>query len=64
MNDSNQPILYSFRRCPYAMRARLALTYSGIALEHREILLRNKPQAMLSVSPKGTALQQTSWPQT
>ncbi|WOG26591.1 glutathione S-transferase [Endozoicomonas sp. 8E] len=54
MNHSNTPILYSFRRCPYAMRARLALTYSGISLEHREILLKNKPQAMLCVSPKGT----------
>nr|WP_062268227.1 glutathione S-transferase [Endozoicomonas arenosclerae] len=50
----NTPILYSFRRCPYAMRARLALTYSGSELEHREILLKNKPQAMLEASPKGT----------
>jgi len=48
------PILYSFRRCPYAMRARLALDASGIEVEHREILLRDKPQAMLDVSPKGT----------
>ena len=48
------PILYSFRRCPYAMRARLALTYSGIELEHREILLKAKPQEMLDASPKGT----------
>ena len=54
MNDSNQPILYSFRRCPYAMRARLALTYTAIPLEHRDILLKNKPQAMLCASPKGT----------
>ncbi|KEQ19540.1 glutathione S-transferase [Endozoicomonas numazuensis] len=54
MNDNNQPILYSFRRCPYAMRARLALTYAEISLEHREIILRNKPQSMLSASPKGT----------
>ena len=49
-----KPILYSFRRCPYAMRARFALIYAGIQLEHREILLKNKPQAMLDVSPKGT----------
>ncbi|WP_323761019.1 glutathione S-transferase [Maricaulis sp.] len=49
-----RPILYSFRRCPYAMRARLALDVSGIQLEHREILLRDKPQAMLDASPKGT----------
>lgn len=48
------PILYSFRRCPYAMRARMALIKSGIALEHREILLKNKPPSMLEVSPKGT----------
>jgi len=49
-----KPILYSYRRCPYAMRARMALKYAGIALEHREIDLRNKPQSMLLVSPKGT----------
>jgi len=48
------PVLYSFRRCPYAMRARLALRVSGIAVEHREVLLRDKPDAMLEVSPKGT----------
>jgi glutathione S-transferase len=49
-----QPILYSFRRCPYAMRARMALQIAGIAVEHREVALRNKPAAMLAVSPKGT----------
>ncbi len=48
------PILYSYRRCPYAMRARMALKYAGIELEHREIELRNKPQSMLAISPKGT----------
>lgn len=48
------PILWSFRRCPYAMRARLALHASGTAVEHREILLRNKPAEMLTHSPKGT----------
>ena len=48
------PVLYSFRRCPYAMRARLALAISGEAYEHREIVLRNKPAAMLAASPKGT----------
>ena len=47
-------ILYSYRRCPYAMRARMALKYSGIDVEHREIELRNKPQSMLLASPKGT----------
>ncbi|WP_428685794.1 glutathione S-transferase [Sphingopyxis sp.] len=48
------PILYSFRRCPYAMRARMALIASCLAYEHREILLRDKPASMLAVSPKGT----------
>ena len=48
------PILYSFRRCPYAMRARLALVAAGHEVELREILLRDKPKAMLDVSPKGT----------
>jgi glutathione S-transferase len=49
-----KPILYSYRRCPYAMRARMALKYAGIELEHREIELRNKPHSMLDISPKGT----------
>ena len=48
------PILWSFRRCPYAMRARLAIATSGIQVELREILLRDKPQAFLDISPKGT----------
>jgi glutathione S-transferase len=47
-------ILYSYRRCPYAMRARMALKYASIEVEHREIELRNKPQSMLLASPKGT----------
>ena len=49
-----EAILYSFRRCPYAMRARMALHACGIAHEHREVVLRDKPEAMLAVSPKGT----------
>ncbi|QWE11917.1 glutathione S-transferase [Polynucleobacter sp. AP-Titi-500A-B4] len=49
-----KPILYSYRRCPYAMRARMALKYASIDLDHREIELRNKPQSMLLASPKGT----------
>ena len=49
-----RPVLYSFRRCPYAMRARLALHASEIEVELREILLREKPQEMLEASPKGT----------
>ena len=48
------PVLYSFRRCPYAMRARLALLSSGIRCEIREIALSQKPESMLAVSPKGT----------
>jgi glutathione S-transferase len=48
------PILYSYRRCPYAIRARMTLKYAGIQVEQREIELRNKPQSMLIASPKGT----------
>ncbi|MBR9843791.1 MAG: glutathione S-transferase [Rhodobacteraceae bacterium] len=48
------PILYSFRRCPYAMRARLGLTSAGIAVELREVVLRDKPAAFLNTSPSGT----------
>lgn len=47
-------LLYSFRRCPYAMRARLALLVSDTRFEIREIVLRDKPAAMLAVSPKAT----------
>jgi glutathione S-transferase len=48
------PVLYSFRRCPYAMRARLALAVGHVAVELREVVLRDKPAAMLAASPKGT----------
>ncbi|MCE1192723.1 MAG: glutathione S-transferase [Acidovorax sp.] len=48
------PILYSFRRCPYALRARLALAVSGQVCELREVDLKHKPQALLQASPKGT----------
>lgn len=48
------PILYSFRRCPYAMRARLAIAYSQINVVLREVVLKNKPAAMLKASAKGT----------
>lgn len=48
------PILYSFRRCPYAMRARLALWQSGVTVELREVVLRNKPAEFLAASPKAT----------
>jgi glutathione S-transferase len=47
-------VLYSFRRCPYAMRARLALRSSGVVYEHREVALKAKPAEMLQASPKGT----------
>ncbi|WP_218511162.1 glutathione S-transferase [Variovorax sp. dw_308] len=48
------PILYSFRRCPYAMRARFALATSGQPCELREVVLRDKPAELLAASPKGT----------
>lgn len=48
------PVLYSYRRCPYAMRARMALKYAGIDVEIREILLRDKPKQMITLSPKAT----------
>jgi glutathione S-transferase len=48
------PVLYSFRRCPYAMRARLALAVSAIGVELREVKLSAKPEALLAASPKGT----------
>ncbi len=48
------PILWSFRRCPYAMRARLAVQSAGLRVELREILLRDKPAAFLAASPSGT----------
>lgn len=48
------PILYSFRRCPYAMRARLALAVSGQVCELREVVLKNKPQGLLQASTKAT----------
>ena len=46
--------LYSFRRCPYAMRARLGVLFSGLQVELREVTLKNKPAQMLAISPKGT----------
>ncbi|MEP5762132.1 MAG: glutathione S-transferase [Litoreibacter sp.] len=49
-----RPILYSFRRCPYAIRARLAIKSAGLQPEHREILLRDKASEFLAASPKGT----------
>jgi glutathione S-transferase len=54
LDHSFRPILYSFRRCPYAMRARMALQLSRIQVETREIELKNKPPAMIALSPKAT----------
>jgi len=50
----SEALLYSFRRCPYAMRARLALRYSGVAVRIVEVSLKAKPAEMLALSPKGT----------
>jgi len=56
MIDSAQqfPLLYSFRRCPYAMRARMALYQAGVQCEIIEVELKVKPAAMLALSPKGS----------
>lgn len=48
------PVLYSFRRCPYAIRARLALRAAGTPVALREVVLRHKPAELLAASPKGT----------
>jgi glutathione S-transferase len=50
----NIPVLYSFRRCPYAMRARFAIVESKTIVELREVILRDKPSHMISLSKKGT----------
>lgn len=52
--DAARPVLYSFRRCPYAIRARMALLAAGQSVELREVVLRDKPEHMLQLSPKGT----------
>ena len=55
MNDASPlPILYSFRRCPYAMRARLALACAQIPVQIREIELGDKPAELRAISPKAT----------
>jgi len=48
------PVLYSFRRCPYAMRARMAVAVSQQCCELREVVLAQKPAELLQASPKGT----------
>ncbi len=54
MTNEQARILYTFRRCPYAIRARMAIFTAGIDVELREVALKNKPQDMLDVSSKGT----------
>ena len=51
---SELPILYSFRRCPYAMRARMALAASGARVILREVLLKDKPAELMAISPRAT----------
>ena len=48
------PILYSFRRCPYAIRARMVLSYMEVSVELREVLLNERPQSLYKISSKGT----------
>lgn len=54
MDANPSCILYSFRRCPYAMRARLAIIYSGVSVELREVVLKDKPTSLLAYSEKAT----------
>ena len=50
----SRPFLFSYRRCPYAMRARMALLACQIDFDIQEISLKDKPGKMLNISPKGT----------
>jgi glutathione S-transferase len=54
MNNPSLPLLYTFRRCPYAIRASMAIFYAGIPVELHEVSLKNKPRSMLEVSANGT----------
>jgi len=54
LDAKDKPVLYTFRRCPYAMRARMGIHASGIEMEWRELVLRNKPEHMVAISPKAT----------
>ena len=54
MSGTKLPVLYSFRRCPYAMRARMAIVRTAFTCEHREVILRDRPEHMMEISPKGT----------
>ena len=53
-NSESRPYLFSYRRCPYAIRARMALVESDIEFDIYEISLKNKPHEMLTISAKGT----------
>ena len=50
MSDAQVPLLYSFRRCPYAMRARMAIVRANFEVEHREVILRDRPEHMMEIS--------------
>ncbi len=54
MSNTQIPILYSFRRCPYAMRARFVLRSISQSVELREIKLQQKPIEFLKVTKLGT----------
>jgi glutathione S-transferase len=54
MTTSPFPILYTFRRCPYAMRARMAIYAARIPVHQIEVSLKNKPQSLIDYSPKAT----------
>ena len=52
--NSSLPVLYSLRNCPYAMRARIAIYYAKQTVALRDLVLTDKPDEMIAVSPKGT----------
>jgi glutathione S-transferase len=54
LGAADRPVLYSFRRCPYAIRARLAIRVSGAVVALREVVLRNKPAELIAASPRAT----------
>lgn len=54
MHATPLPLLYTYRRCPYAMRARMALLWAGVGFQAYEIVLRHKPSGLLAASAKGT----------
>ena len=52
--DIDKPFLFSYRRCPYAMRARMAMLSANISFDAYEISLRDKPEELIKLSPKAT----------